>query len=264
MATQAPTATTTPPTGPTPKKEPPPPLRGPVEGADISWPQCPKGMGIPERQGEGQPMPKPSARFVVVGLTNGPAFHRNPCIESQLDWIRERGLAVAAYAVANYPSRKRLRQYGAAGPYDAGTPLGALGNTGYAQAEFNIETMLDAGLESPVVWVDVEPYPLFPWSDDVSANKAVVDGILRRYQEAGLKVGFYSAQGLWREVLGDTAYGLPEWRTAGRLSRADALERCGRSYAYQGGPAVISQWYTDHYDFDVTCPGTRLDEWFTG
>jgi hypothetical protein len=164
--------------------------------------------------------------------------------------------------VANYPSRQRLRQYGDDGPYDGSTVLGALSNTGYAQAEFNLATMVGAGLESPVVWVDVEPYPLFPWSDDVEANKAVVDGIVRRYQEAGLKVGFYSAQGLWLQVLGDTSYGLPEWRTAGRLTRADALERCGRAFSFQGGPSVISQWYTDHHDFDLTCPGTRLADWF--
>ena len=31
----------------------PPKAKGPVLGADVSWPQCPKGMGIPEKQGQG-------------------------------------------------------------------------------------------------------------------------------------------------------------------------------------------------------------------
>ncbi|HSV41170.1 MAG TPA: hypothetical protein VLI04_20580 [Nocardioidaceae bacterium] len=207
-------------------------------------------------------MPRRTARFVVVGLTNGPAFHPNPCIDTQLEWIRDRGLGVAAYAVANYPSRDRLKEYGDAGPFDASTRLGRLSNTGYAQAEFNLATMAGVDLASPVIWVDVEPYPLFPWSSDVRANKAVVDGILSRYREAGHIVGFYSAQGLWHEVLGGTTYGLPEWRTAGTLGRTDARERCKDAYAFQGGPSVISQWYIDTHDFDITCPGTKLEDWF--
>ena len=36
-------------------------------GADVSWPQCPKGLGIPEKRTEGRPMPTSSARFVVLG-----------------------------------------------------------------------------------------------------------------------------------------------------------------------------------------------------
>jgi hypothetical protein len=207
-------------------------------------------------------MPGRSARFVVVGLTNGPAFHPNPCLQSQVDRLRRRGLPLAAYAVANYPSRERLRQYGEAGPYDDRTRLGRLGNVGYAQADYNLGTMSAVGLSSPVIWVDVEPYALFPWSADLRANRAVVEGIVRRYREAGHRVGFYSAQGLWREVLGSARFGLPEWRTAGRLGRADALERCRASYSFQGGSAVISQWYTDTRDHDLICPGVKLEDWF--
>ena len=42
-----------------------------LAGADISWPECPKGTGIPSRQGEGRPMPRADVDYVVVGLTNG-------------------------------------------------------------------------------------------------------------------------------------------------------------------------------------------------
>ena len=34
-----------------------PQYSGAVLGADISWPQCPKGMGIPQKQGQGSPRP---------------------------------------------------------------------------------------------------------------------------------------------------------------------------------------------------------------
>ena len=43
----------------------------PKKGADASWPNCPKGMGIPSRKTIGLPMPKKHARFVILGLTNG-------------------------------------------------------------------------------------------------------------------------------------------------------------------------------------------------
>ena len=36
---------------------------GPVLGGDVSWPQCPKGMGIPQKQGQGSPMPVDAARY---------------------------------------------------------------------------------------------------------------------------------------------------------------------------------------------------------
>ena len=60
---------------------------GLVVGRDVSWPNCPRGMGIPSRPSQGKPMPPPSARFVVIGLTNGPAFHPNPCLETQVDYV---------------------------------------------------------------------------------------------------------------------------------------------------------------------------------
>ena len=62
--------------------------RRPGRGPDVSWPNCPKGLGIPSRPTQGKPMPPSSARFVVVGLTNGPAFHPNPCLEEQVAFAR--------------------------------------------------------------------------------------------------------------------------------------------------------------------------------
>ena len=95
--------------------------KGPVVGADISWPNCPKGLGIPSRKTLGKPLPRKAARFVVIGLTNGPAFHPNPCLASHVEYARERRMWASAYAVATYPTNKQLREYGDAGhrgPYN--------------------------------------------------------------------------------------------------------------------------------------------------
>ena len=123
----------------------------------------------------------------------------------------------------------------------ARTERGRLFNTGYAQAVLNVRTMREVGLDSPAVWVDVEPVsPPAPWSGRVRANKAVVDGVLAAYRDAGLEVGFYSVGTLWRQIMGTTRYRLPEWRSAGPTTRARALGMC-TSGRFQGGPAVIGQ-----------------------
>jgi hypothetical protein len=239
----------------------------PVAGRDVSWPNCPKGMGIPARRTLGKPMPPESATFVVIGLTNGPAFHPNPCLSAQVDYAKSHHLWAAAYAVVTYPTRSQLREYGAAGPEPAGTSAGRLWNTGWAQARRNLEVMQEAGLDSPIIWVDVEPVsPPAPWSDNRRANLTVLRGAMAAYRAAGRDVGFYSAPGMWRDIVGRARFGLPEWRTAGLSTRRAALAKCRRD-SFQGGPAVIVQWYSLREDFDLLCAGRPagdvLREYFT-
>ena len=225
-----------------------------VVGADISWPQCPKGTGIPTRQGEDKPMPAAGVDDVVVGLTNGPGFFRNPCLVDEVRWMKGHHVWSAAYAMTTYPSAARVRRYGDTGPHPHRQLAGKLWNTGYAQAGFNVATMKDVGLESPFVWVDVEPYPVSPWTRSTTNNAAVVRGAVRGYEDAGYRVGFYSTQSLWHQVVGGLHYGYPEWRTAGQTSMSAAQDKCSHD-AIQGGPAVMAQWWGPRRDFDVMCPG---------
>lgn len=240
------------------------PRTGEVLGADVSWPQCPRGMGIPERRTLGSPMPLPTAEFVVLGLTNGPGFTANPCLADQVRWVEDRRLLAAAYAVVSLPDAAAVAEHRTDGPYDGTTRLGSLANAGYQQALANVVTMRRAGLATPVVWVDVEPVPDFDWSPDAEANGAVVEGAVRGYRYAGYRVGIYSTPALWAGVVGDLALGLPEWRAAGQTSRDEARDRCGDDWSIQGGPAVLGQWVEDARDQDITCPGTsaRLGRWF--
>ena len=125
--------------GEVPTTQPIQPRDEPVIGADISWPQCPPGMGIEHKETSGQPLPTEEAEYVVIGLTNGPGFHANPCLADQVAWAKGRGLLTAAYAVVSYPSDEEAFEYGDAGPYErTATGGGWLRNVGYAQARFNI------------------------------------------------------------------------------------------------------------------------------
>ena len=231
-----------------------------VVGRDVSWPNCPKGMGIPSRPSQGKPMPPPSARFVVIGLTNGPAFHPNPCLDTQVGFARLNDLWVSAYAVVTYPTRAQRRAYADQGPHDPRVRLGRLRNTGAAQAEQNVAAMREVGLDPPIVWVDVEPVsPPAPWSRSRAANRAVLAGAVAAYRRAGLRVGFYSTPRMWRGIVGPVRYRFPEWRTAGLSTRRAAFAKCRRD-SFQGGPAVLAQWYTTREDFDLLCPGRPADE----
>jgi hypothetical protein len=221
-------------------------------------------MGIPQRKAEGAPMPLRSARFVVLGLTNGPGFYPNPCLADQVAWVKERHLLAGAYSVISYPERRHLEEYGDQGPFEPASRLGRLANVGYQQALFNVGTMQAAGLTVPTVWLDVEPVSDFEWSADLEANAAVVRGAGKAYADRGFTVGAYSTQSLWQRVVGTLYLGLPEWRAAGRTTRAEALRRCGPGRMFQGGTAVLTQWVDGRRDRDVTCPGgsTYLSLWF--
>lgn len=225
-----------------------------VVGADVSWPQCPKGMGIPERPGEGQPMPLSTAKFVVLGVTNGIAFTPNPCLTRQLNWVKRHHVYASGYAMTTYPRPKQVTKYGASGPFRHAHLVGKLRNAGFAQARFNVATMKRVGLRSPIVWVDVEPSSVRPWTRNLARNRAVLRGVVAGYRAAGYRVGFYSTQYLWSQIAGKARYGLPEWRPAGVSSKSAALYKCSH-YSFQGGPAVLAQWGTVRRDFDVMCPG---------
>ena len=84
-------------------------------------------------------------------------------------------------------------------------------------------------------------------------------GAVAAYREAGLRVGFYSTPNMWRDIVGSVRYRLPEWRTAGLSTRRAAAAKCRRD-SFQGGPAVIVQWYTAREDFDLLCSQRPADE----
>ncbi len=119
-------------------------------------------------------MPPPESQFMIIGLTNGPAFTPNPCLTSQVAYARDRGQWTAGYAVSSFPTDSQLAQYGG-----GGTRQQQLYATGVAQARFNVANLRAAGLRTTVLWVDIEPVSSAPWSANAGENNAVIDGVLR-------------------------------------------------------------------------------------
>jgi hypothetical protein len=224
-----------------------------IRGADVSWPNCPKGEGIPSRRSEGAPMPAPGTRFVIVGLTNGPGFHPNPCIAREVRWVQRRHLRLGAYALTTYPPAAKIRRYGERGPFSGNGVRAALRNTGYAEARYNLATMARIGMSVPMIWVDVEPYPVAPWSASHRHNRAIVVGAVRAYRDAGFTVGIYTNPNGWGEVVGDWQLPqLPTWSTVGSRGATAARRSCSRGPS--GGPTWLAQWWVGRRDLDLTCP----------
>ena len=219
-----------------------PALSAAVRGGDVGWPNCPTGMGIPQRPTQGNPMPGSSARFVVVGLTNGPGFTPNPCLASQVRWVRARHLWLGAYSVISYPTAVQLARYGG-----SGSLASRLFRTGVAQARTNVVNLRSAGVARlPLVWVDVEPVRGWPWSSRTTANNAVLDGVMAEYRALGMRVGLYSYRSGWQEITGGRRLpSLPTWVPLSTCSRA----------SFSGGPIWLTQTTSGSQDLDVTCPG---------
>jgi hypothetical protein len=226
-------------------------------GVDISWPECPTDVGIPGRMGQAKPPPPATTGFVVLGLTNGPGFHVNPCIDSQLAWIRAHRTPLAVYAMTTYPTPADVSRYGASGPYRRDTLAGRLANAGRAEARFNVATMRSKGIRVRMVWIDVETYHPWNWSPNHARNAAVLTGVMNGYLTAGYRIGFYSSVYMWRTIIGTGGpRGYPEWRTVGARSASVARTRC-TSGSFQGGRAVLVQYWTALKDYDETCAGYR-------
>jgi hypothetical protein len=227
-----------------------------VQGADISWPNCPKGEGIPSRRSSGEPLPLPSAQFVVIGLTNGPGFYPNPCLANQLRWATNHDKLIAAYALTTYPTKAEITTYGANGPYDSTTRQGALKNAAYAEAEYNLSTLSAVGLSVPMIWVDVEPYPVAPWSHNLAANRTVISAVTAAYQASGYQVGIYTNPNGWPQVVGNAQLtALPTWSTIGAGRLPGARRQCSRGPS--GGPDWMVQWWIGSRDYDVLCATGR-------
>ena len=155
--------------------------------------------------------------------------------------------------MATFPTTRQLARHGTTGPYAGVSRRSQLRNVGHAQGRYNLRRLERVGLTVPHVWIDVEHYSVRPWTRDKRDNRAVVRGIVRAYQDAGLSTGFYSTTLQWSSIVGAARWGLPEWHTAGPRSRAVALSRC-REPSFQGGPTVLAQWWTDTRDHDLVCP----------
>lgn len=234
-------------------------VAGLVRGGDISWPNCPKGLGVPGRRTQGLPLPTARAQFFVIGLTNGRAFTTNPCLAGHLDAARKRGVPVSAYTMLSYPNAAERAAHGMSGPFGTSTYVDRIANVGYAQAAFALDTMAAARFPSPFVWIDVEPRAERRWSRTKANNQALIRGALRAAEDRGVGSGIYTYALAWRQITGGMTLEVPLWAPGHSHARTfsarmrQSVASCSR-IGFTGGPLVMTQWVWRNRDHDVTCP----------
>jgi hypothetical protein len=157
--------------------------------------------------------------------------------------------------MTTYPSRTQYRRYGNAGPYPTTTRSTRLENAGYAEAAYNVVSLADVGLSVPMVWVDVEPYSVAPWSHHKAANRAVIRGVIRGYRHDGLRVGLYTYARGWAQIVGRWRLSkYPTWVPSGTGTAHGAAKACRAGPS--GGRTWVTQWSTRGRDHDLACPAT--------
>lgn len=227
-------------------------------GYDISWPQCP-GTGA-------KPMPPTNARFVVIGLTRGQGFTKNPCVADQFAWAATNNIPRAAYTWTTYPTAAQLTTYGATGgPWRGSTDAARLRNVGYAEGKDAVATLTSLALPSkPTVWVDVEkrdgtsaqPWKLTLTRADQQRNRFVVEGTLRALEDSGYAVGLYSVSSHWQEITGGWWLpGIPTW--VAKPDQTAATAACTQA-SWSGGKTLMTQWTDLTFDYDIPCSGFTI------
>ena len=107
-------------------------------------------------------------------------------------------------------------------------------------------------------WLDVEVAN--SWDGDTRRNRAVLEGMTRRFTRAGQRVGLYALSHEFRDLIGSVPAKspltpLPTW-LAGAADQQHAATVCTRAPLTRGRTLLV-QWLapsgTDKYDYDLAC-----------
>jgi hypothetical protein len=234
-------------------------------GFDISFPQC------------GHPYPT-TPGFGIVGVNHGHAFSTNPCLESELRWVRSARRTAQAFYLNT----------GAPGPGDPHWPrhqqepqacrgansIPCAYDYGWNSARLSFDSLLRALLRrhapTPRVfarsarwWLDVEvanPWETWLPGFGPSRHSQLIDqaalrgsiGYLR--SQAVSFVGIYSSIQMWHELMGrspSTFSAVPEW-IPGSASLLEAQRNCATP-SFSGGFVAMLQYPSRGYDGDYRC-----------
>jgi hypothetical protein len=192
-------------------------------GVDLSWPQCgPLGM------------PAVQPGFVVVGINGGRPFTDNVCLSREVAYAKTR-TGIAAYLNLDAPHSGDASAYGRKVALD-----------GLARAQ-------RAGLQVPVMWLDVEV--LNHWSTSGAVNVAVINGALRALQQRGVTAGIYSAGPMWQQITGGASLNVPVWLATAVTDYRQLPSYCDSGLG--GKPADMTQYVAydgrQLVDVDVLC-----------
>ena len=191
-------------------------------GVDVSWPQCDPGA-----------LPNLADGFVAVGVNDGKPFTDNPCLATQVAYAKAHS-GYTAYINIDAPRGVDPTAYGRRVAVD-----------GLARA-------IAAGLQTPVLWLDVEVAN--HWVDPAT-NVAVLRAAVRTLQRHHVTAGIYSSQAMWQRIADGVDPGTPVWLATTVTDYRTLGPWCARGLG--GRPAVMAQYIgitgRQLIDVDVLC-----------
>ena len=204
-------------------------------GFDVSWPQC-DDRGLPSGHA-----------FAVLGVTDGKAFTRNPCLGSQWAWATAAAGAGGLYINLNEPVAGSRANFGPAGRCRHGDLACPAYNYGANTVDRALSYARSQGAGAPMYWLDVETGN--SWTPYGDVNALVVKGAIDELHRRGLGAGIYSTPLQWDEITGGADFGVPVW-VAGSPDLGSAPSYC--SEGFNGGQVWMVQTMLD-YDVNYLC-----------
>ncbi|HVA44635.1 MAG TPA: hypothetical protein VNF50_14225 [Acidimicrobiales bacterium] len=204
-------------------------------GFDVSWPQC-DDRGLPSGHA-----------FAVLGVTDGKAFTRNPCLASQWAWATAAAGTGGLYINLNEPGSGSRANFGPAGHCHHGDLACTAYNYGANTVDQALSYARAQRATAPMVWLDVETGNA--WTPYGDVNALVIKGAIDQLHRGGLAAGIYSTSLQWDEITGGADFGLPVW-VAGSPDLNSAPSYC--SDGFNGGQVWMVQTMLN-YDVNYLC-----------
>lgn len=237
-------------------------------GYDISHPQCDSSL------------PRDRA-FAVVGVNGGLSTKANPCLAAQLAWAWGSSGSVSrqpkAQLYLNTANPGEIRTAVTTWPVSGATPYGDCDGAnstacswqyGWERAQNSVVSFFTPAARAARVnsspdrytwWLDVETANTWQSGspDALDRNRATLEGMTAYLVSRAAKVGLYSTNQQWAQIVGSVEESSPlaekkSW-LAGATSLSGARANCSRPPLVPEGKVVMTQYVMNGLDRNYSC-----------
>jgi hypothetical protein len=237
-------------------------------GYDVSYPQCETSL------------PRDPA-FAVIGVNGGLSTRTNPCLSQQLSWASASSGAVRSQPKAqlylNTANPGQVVPMVGTWPSAGSTPYGTCTGSnslacswqyGWERAQNSVVSFFTPAARAARVdssptrytwWLDVETTNSWQSgsADALARNRATLEGMTSYLLSRGGRVGFYSTNQQWSQIVGavptgSVLAGRDSW-LAGATTLAGAKNNCSRPALVPRGRVTLTQYVVDDLDHNHSC-----------
>jgi hypothetical protein len=209
------------------------PYRNGSIGVDVSWPNCSAQRPA-------------SAAFGIVGVTNGAAYSKNPCLAQEASWFG----ALSLYTNTDWYDKSSHINPTSPKVCASGDKNCLAYNYGYNAALDALSYASSQHVHSSIWWLDVETGNT--WNTNTTQNQNSLQGEYDALLANGITtVGIYSTTAQWATISGSWLNHWPNWGATTVTTAPQAATFCG-GHQFTGGPTYLIQ-YAGVLDQDYAC-----------